>query len=225
MSVPFYVPPEQLMKDRAEYARKGIARGRSIMVLEYADGILLMGENTSGALFKIGEIYDKVAFAGVGKYNEFEALRVAGIRHADLKGYSYARDDVTAKSLANAYSQTLGHIFTQDVKPYEVEIIVAEVGDSAEDTRMFHITYDGTLMDERRFAVIGGLSEELAEPLKDGYTEGLGLNDAVALVARLFAQAENRSIELADWEGAVLDRTLDRRLFRRLEEADFGAVS
>jgi proteasome alpha subunit len=221
MTVPFYVPPEQLMKDRAEYARKGIARGRSIMVLEYADGVLLMGENTSGALFKISEIYDRVAFAGVGKYNEFEALRVAGIRHADLKGYSYARDDVTAKSLANAYSQTLGHIFTQEVKPYEVEIIVAEIGDDPSGTRLFHITYDGTLFDERRFAVIGGLSEQLAEPLEAAYTEDLSLPDAVVLVARLFAQAENRTIDSGDWEGAVLDRTLDRRRFRRLEAADF----
>ena len=225
MSVPFYVPPEQLMKDRAEYARKGIARGRSIMALEYANGLLLMGENTSGALFKISEIYDRVAFAGVGKYNEFEALRVAGIRHADVKGYSYARSDVTAKSLANAYSQTLGHIFTQEVKPYEVEILVAEVGDNADDTRLFHITYDGTLFDERRFAVIGGLSESLAEPLEREYQDEMSLPEAVALCARLFAQAENRTIESTDWEGAVLDRTSERRLFRRLDASDFTAAA
>ena len=225
MSVPFYVPPEQLMKDRAEYARKGIARGRSIMTLEYADGVLLMGENTSGALFKISEIYDRVAFAGVGKYNEFEALRVAGIRNADIKGYSYARADVTAKSLANAYSQTLGHIFTQEVKPYEVEIIVAEVGESVVDTRLFHITYDGTLFDERRFAVIGGLSDDLAEPLESEYEEGMSLPEAINLCSRLFSQAENRTIEPGDWEGAVLDRTLDRRMFRRLDAADFAAIS
>jgi proteasome alpha subunit len=224
MSVPFYVPPEQLMKDRAEYARKGIARGRSIMALEYADGVLLMGENTSGALFKISEIYDRLAFAGVGKYNEFEALRVAGIRHADVKGYSYARSDVTAKSLASAYSQTLGHIFTQEVKPYEVEILVAEVGAEVGDTRLFHITYDGTLFDEKNHAVIGGLSEALAEPLSNEYAEGMSLSDAVALCARLFAQAENRAISTGDWEAAVLDRTLGRRMFRRLDAEEFAAT-
>jgi proteasome alpha subunit len=224
MSVPFYVPPEQLMKDRAEYARKGIARGRSIMALEYADGVLLMGENLSGALFKISEIYDRVAFAGVGKYNEFEALRVAGIRHADVKGYSYARADVTAKALANAYSQTLGHIFTQEVKPYEVEILVAEVGEAVADTRLFHLTYDGTLFDEDDYAVIGGLAEDLAEPLKRDYTEGMALRDAIALGIRLFSQAENKTIGAEDWEGAVLDRTLGRRMFRRLEVADFAAA-
>jgi proteasome alpha subunit len=221
MTVPFYVPPEQLMKDRAEYARKGIARGRSIMALEYADGVLLMGENTSGALFKISEIYDRVAFAGVGKYNEFEALRVAGIRHADIKGYSYARSDVTAKSLASAYSQTLGHIFTQEVKPYEVEIIVAEVGDTADDTKLFHITYDGTLFDEQQHAVIGGLAESLAEPLHRDYREDMSLAEATQLGARLFAQAENRTIPVTDWEGAVLDRTLGRRMFRRLTTEEF----
>ena len=224
MSVPFYVPPEQLMKDRAEYARKGIARGRSIMALEYGDGVLLMGENKSGALFKISEIYDRVAFAGVGKYNEFEALRVAGIRHADVKGYSYARADVTAKALANAYSQTLGHIFSQDVKPYEVEILVAEVGEFAEDTRLFHLTYDGTLFDESRHAVIGGLAEDLAEPLERDYTDGMALPDAIALGVRLFSQAENKTIGAEDWEGAVLDRTLGRRMFRRLGAADFSAA-
>jgi proteasome alpha subunit len=224
MSVPFYVPPEQLMKDRAEYARKGIARGRSIMALEYDNGVLLMGENTSGALFKISEIYDRVAFAGVGKYNEFEALRVAGIRHADVKGYTYARSDVTAKSLANAYSQTLGHIFTQDVKPYEVEILVAEVGKSADETRLFHLTYDGTLFDERRFAVIGGLGEELQAPLERDYADVMNLSTAVGLCARLFAQAENREIGAQDWEAAVLDRTLGRRMFRRLGPDDFGAA-
>jgi proteasome alpha subunit len=224
MSVPFYVPPEQLMKDRAEYARKGIARGRSIMALEYTDGVLLMGENLSGALFKISEIYDRVAFAGVGKYNEFEALRVAGIRHADIKGYSYARADVTAKALANAYSQTLGHIFTQEVKPYEVEILVAEVGESPEDTRLFHLTYDGTLFDDSRYAVIGGLAEELAGPLERDYTDDMALLDAIGLGIRLFSQAENKTIGAEDWEGAVLDRTLGRRMFRRLEPSEFAAA-
>ncbi|MFH2072109.1 MAG: proteasome subunit alpha, partial [Actinomycetota bacterium] len=145
MTVPYYVPPEQMMKDRAEFARKGIARGRSIVAVEYVDGIVIVAENPSGSLQKIGELYDRIAFAGVGKYNEFEALRVAGIRHADLKGYAYAREDVTAKGLANAYAQTLGHIFTQEIKPYEVEVMVAEAGRSADDNRIFRVTYDGTL--------------------------------------------------------------------------------
>ena len=156
MTVPFYVPPEQLMKDRAEYARKGIARGKSIAAVEYAAGILILAENPSGTLHKIGEIYDRIAFAGVGKYSEFETLRVAGIRHADLKGYSYARSDVTAKSLANAYSHALGQIFTQEVKPYEVGIMLAEVGDSTEENLLFKITYDGTLFAEDHVAAIGG---------------------------------------------------------------------
>ena len=164
MTVPFYVPPEQLMKDRAEYARKGIARGKSIAAVEYADGILLVAENPSGTLHKIGEIYDRIAFAGAGKYSEFETLRVAGIRHADLKGYSYARTDVTAKSLANAYSHALGQIFTQEVKPYEVGIMLAEVGDTTAGNLLFKITYDGTLSAEDHVAVIGGQEEQLAAP-------------------------------------------------------------
>ncbi|NNJ47635.1 MAG: proteasome subunit alpha, partial [Acidimicrobiia bacterium] len=144
MTLPYYVPPEQLMKDRAEFAQKGIAKGRSIIAVEYADGVLMLAENSSRALNKIGEIYDRMAFAGVGKYNEFEALRVAGIRHADLKGYSYGRSDVAAKSLANAYSQTLAAVFTESVKPYEIEILIVEVGDDPEGTSLFRVRYDGT---------------------------------------------------------------------------------
>jgi len=222
MSMPFYVPPEQLMKDRAEYARKGIARGRSIMALEYGDGLLVLGENTSGALYKVSEIYDRIAFAGVGKYNEFESLRVAGIRHADVKGYSYGRLDVTAKSLANAYSQTLGHIFTQEVKPYEVEILVLEAGEEAAGNRIFRITYDGTVADEVGFAVIGGQDEELSGPLASQYQEGLTLPAALQLGIGIFEQVESRQIEGSGWEAAVLDRTLGRRTFRRVsaEEID-----
>src|SRR5437667_6810512 len=130
MPLPYYVSPEQMMKDKAEYARKGISRGKAIVALEYLDGVLLLAENPSALLHKISEIYDRIAFAGVGKYNEFENLRVAGVRHADMKGYAYSRGDVTAKSLANAYSQALGNIFTQDIKPFEVEVLVVEVGGS-----------------------------------------------------------------------------------------------
>ena len=149
MSMPFYVPPEQLTKDRAEFARKGIARGRPIVVIEYEDGVLLMGENPSGSLHKTSEIYDKVAFAGVGRFNEFEMLRVAGIRYADLKGYSYERDDVTAKGLANAYAQTLGQIFTHEMKPYEIEVMIAEIGDDPDATNIYRVQFDGTLRDIR----------------------------------------------------------------------------
>src|ERR671916_1211659 len=161
MSMPFYVSPEQLMKDRADFARKGIARGRSLAAVQYADGVLMVTENPSQALHKVSEIYDRIAFAAVGRYNEFENLRIAGVRLADLRGYSYDRRDVTGRSLANAYAQTLGTIFTQESKPYEVEIVVAEVGDRAEDDQMYRLTYDGSVADERGFVAMGGKAEEL----------------------------------------------------------------
>ncbi len=142
--MPFYVAPEQVMKDRADYARKGIARGRSAVAVLYTDGILIAAENSSATLRKVSEIYDRIAFAGVGKYNEFDQLRIAGVRHADLKGYQYSREDVDARSLANAYAQMLGQIFTHEMKPMEVEILVAEVGSEPGDDQMFHILYDGT---------------------------------------------------------------------------------
>lgn len=216
MTAPFYVPPEQLMKDRAEYAKKGIARGKSIAAVEYGDGIVLLAENPSGTLQKIGELYDRVAFAGVGKYNEFEALRVAGIRHADLKGYAYARSDVTAKGLANAYSQTLGHVFTQEVKPYEVEIMLAEVGAEPEDNRIFRVTYDGTLYDERRFAAIGGDAEHLLAHLEQSYAQEATLPEALGWAIAAFQALGDRAFQPDDWEAAVVDRTLGRRTFRRL---------
>jgi proteasome alpha subunit len=208
------------MKDRAEYARKGIARGRSIVAVEYDEGILLMAENPSGALQKIGEIYDRIAFAGVGKYNEFEALRVAGIRHADLKGYAYAREDVTAKGLANAYSQTLGHIFTQEVKPYEVEVMVAEVGVEPEDNRIFRVTYDGTLYDERRYAAIGGQEEQLRAELEQRYEAQAPLAAALAWAREAFAALDEGEDQPEGWEAAVVDRSLGRRTFRRLDTAE-----
>jgi proteasome alpha subunit len=216
VTAPFYVPPEQLMKDRAEYARKGIARGKAIVALEYENGILLVGENPSGALYKISEIYDRIAFAGAGKYNEFEALRVAGIRHADLKGYAYARSDVSARGLASSYSQTLGNIFTQEVKPYEVEIMVTEVGSAPGDNRIFRVTYDGTLYDQRGFAAIGGQEEELTGQLEERYSDGATLPAAIGWAVEVFQQVAEREIAPDEWEGAVLDRTLGRRTFRRL---------
>ncbi|MDP8959001.1 MAG: proteasome subunit alpha [Actinomycetota bacterium] len=223
MSLPFYVPPEQLMKDRAEFARKGIARGKSIVAVEYEDGILLLAENPSGTLHKISEIYDRIAFAGVGRYNEFETLRVAGIRHADIKGYAYGRPDVNAKGLANAYSQTLGNIFTHEIKPYEVEILVVEVGDEPSGNRLFRVLYDGTVYDERRFCAIGGQAEALVNRLNERYQPRLGLHQGVQVVARVFEELENRSIPPEEWEAAILDRSLGRRAFRRLETQEIAA--
>jgi proteasome alpha subunit len=216
MNLPFYVPPEQLMKDRAEYARKGIARGKSIAAVVYADGILLLAENPSGTLHKIGEVYDRIAFAGVGKYTEFEALRVAGIRHADLKGYAYARSDVTAKGLANAYAQVLGQIFTQEVKPYEVEIMVAEVGRDSGGDMLFRVTYDGTLYAEDHFSAIGGQEEQLSAYLQEHFRPGASLPEALGWAVGAFQAANSRTFAPEDWEAAVVDRTLGRRTFRRL---------
>ena len=216
MSMPFYVPPEQMTKDRADFARKGIARGRPIVVLEYTDGVLLVGENPSGSLHKTSEIYDKVAFAGVGRFNEFEMLRVAGIRYADLKGYSYEREDVTAKGLANAYAQTLGQIFTHEMKPYEIEVMIAEIGKDVADTKIYRIQFDGTLRDVQAFGAMGGMEEELTERLGE-VLDGLpDLPGAVRLAADTIEGVLETTIAAADWEAAVLDRNLGRRKFRRL---------
>ncbi len=218
MPLPYYVSPEQMMKDKAEYARKGIARGRSIVTLEYGDGILLLAENPSSLLHKISEVYDRIAFAGVGKYNEFENLRIAGIRHADVKGYSYSRGDVTARALANAYSQALGNIFTQDIKPFEVEVLVAEVADGNHGSKneIYHILYDGTIEDERNYAAMGGQADEIRRYLKDHYKEGLSLSDAVQLGVRSLNVTQNKTLTGKDLEVGVLDRTKSRRTFRRL---------
>lgn len=224
MTVPFYVPPEQLTKDRAEFARKGIARGRPIVIIEYTDGVLMMGENPSGSLHKTSEIYDKVAFAGVGRFNEFEMLRVAGIRYADLKGYSYERADVTAKGLANAYAQTLGQIFTHEMKPYEIEVMIAEIGDTPDHTNIYRILFDGTLNDVREFGAMGGMEEELAEHLTEAITEPPDLAGAVRVAAEAIEGVVESSVADADWEAAVLDRTLGRRKFRRLTVEEIGAA-
>src|SRR5215831_8013264 len=173
MSMPFYVSPEQLMKDKADYARKGIARGRSVVVVQYADGVLFAAENPSRALHKVSEIYDRIAFAAVGKYNEFENLRVAGVRLADMRGYSYDRRDVTGRGLANAYAQTLGTIFTETNKPYEVEIVVAEVGEAADEDQMYRLTFDGSVADEHGYVAMGGQADQIAAALGEQYHEGL----------------------------------------------------
>ena len=224
MTTPFYVPPEQLMKDRAEYARKGIGRGKSIVAVEYEHGILLLGENPSGTLHKISEIYDRIAFAGVGKYNEFEQLRIGGIRRADLTGYAYSRSDVTAKGVANAYAQTLGHIFTQEVKPYEVELMLAEVGNDVEDTRIFKVTYDGTMYAERRFSAIGGQEDALIASLEESYEDSAPLEAALSWAKSACASIIEGGVVAGDWEAAVVDRTNGRRAFRRLESDEVDSA-
>ena len=217
MPLPYYVSPEQMMKDKAEYARKGIARGKAIVAIEYRDGVLLVAENPSTLLHKISEIYDRIAFAGVGKYNEFENLRVAGVRLADVKGYSYSRGDVSAKSLANAYSQALGNIFTQDIKPFEVEVLVVEVGvDNGAKNEIYHILYDGTIEDEKNYAAMGGQSDEIRRYLKDNFQEGLDFAAALRLGVRALVVTQNKTLTERDLEVAVLDRGKTRRKFRRL---------
>jgi proteasome alpha subunit len=220
VTTPFYVSPEQVMKDKSDYARKGIARGRSVLTLAYADGILFVGENPSTALHKISEIYDRIAFAAVGKYNEFENLRLAGVRYADLRGYQYDRRDVTSRGLANAYAQTLGTIFTEAGKPYEVEIVVAEVGDSAADDQIYRLTYDGSVGEEHGLVVMGGSSEPLASYVQERHDPTASLEQVLQLAMEALAQTgpdgQPRTIVAADLEAAVLDRTRPRRAFSRL---------
>jgi proteasome alpha subunit len=225
VAVPFYVSPDQVMQDKAEYARKGIAKGRSIVALEYADGLLLTAENPSASLNKLSEIYDRIAFAGVGKYSEFENLRKAGIRYADLKGYAYSRQDVTIKSLANAYSETIGTIFTRDPKPLEVEILVVEVGETSERNEMYHVSFDGTITDRRQFAVIGGLADRIRSYLQEHYKVNLPLPEALALCRRgLLAAYEKPPTEEASLEVGILERQRVGRKFYRLTPADISRL-
>jgi proteasome alpha subunit len=187
-----YVPPEQLMKDRSDFAHKGIARGKSVVGLEYADGILFIAENPSSTLHKISEIYDRIAFAGVGKYSEFEDLRISGVRLADLRGYSYGREDVRARDLANAYSQALSTIFTQQMKPYEVEILVGEVADDGGRNEIYHVLFDGTVTDEHERVAIGGHAEELTNAVNSAYQPGWDLPTAVREAVKALSTAEGR---------------------------------
>jgi len=224
MALPYYVSPEQMMQDKAEYARKGIARGKSIIVLEYADGILLVAENPSATLNKISEIYDRIAFAGAGRYSEFENLRKAGIRYADVKGFAYDREDVTAKSLANAYSQTIGNIFSEAMKPLEVEILVVEVANGASANELYRITFDGSIGDEKGFAAIGGQADELRQYLKDTYQTGLDQKAALRLATRALEAVNNAKIEPCSLEVAVLERSRTGRKFRRLPQDDLASM-
>jgi proteasome alpha subunit len=215
-----YVSPEQLMKDRADYARKGIARGRSVVVIQYPGGILFTAETPSRSLHKISEIYDRIAFAAVGKYNEFENLRVAGVRMADLRGYAFDRADVTGRGLANVYAQTLGTIFTTEPKPYEVEIVVAEVGRTAAEDEVYRLTYDGSVAQEERFAVMGGSAEQITRYIAENYRDDFSLPEALRLavdaLGRDSSEGETRTLTTDALEVAILDRDRPRRRFRRI---------
>jgi proteasome alpha subunit len=221
--MPFYVPPEQMMKDRADYARKGIARGRSLVAFSVSDGIVLVAENAFRTLYKISEIYDRIAFAGVGKYNEFEMLRVAGVRQADLKGYSFSREDVNARALANAYGQTLGQVFTHEMKPYEVEILLAQVGETTANDELYHILYDGTVMDEEGSAVLGGQAEQIAQALDTRYEPGIDSAAAIRIGASVLAGPDTM-LTADQLEVALLDRAKARRAFRRIQGAELAAI-
>ncbi len=227
MTMPFYVSPEQLIKDKADYARKGIARGRSVVVVQVREGILLVAENPSRALHKISEIYDRIAFAAVGKYNEFENLRVAGVRLADMRGYAYDRRDVTGRSLANAYAQTLGTLFTEAAKPYEVELVVAEVGATSAEDQIYRLTFDGSVADEHGHVAMGGSSEAISAYLAQHWAEDIDLAGGLRLAIAALAQSEGpgtsassaetpRDIPLVHLEVALLERDRPRRTFRRI---------
>jgi proteasome alpha subunit len=223
MTMPFYVPAEQMMKDKADFARKNIARGKALVAMLYADGILICAENTSSTLRKVSEIYDRIAFAGAGKYNEYDRLRIAGVRHADLKGYSFSREDVDAQSLANAYAQMLSDVFTHEIKPMEVEIVVAELGVDPSGDRLFHIFYDGTVVDENDFTVLGGgEADAIAERVEQTYEPGRPLD--AALRAAVAALAGDRRLSSDDLEIAVLSRGNGRRAFRRLPAEEIDAA-
>ena len=225
MAMPFYVSPEQMMQDRAEYAKKGIAKGRSIVAIEYDQGVLFVADNPSASLFKISEIYDSIAFSGAGRYSEFENLRKAGIQHADMKGMMYSREDVTARSLANGYSQMLGTIFSQEMKPYEVELLLAQVGETAEGNELYRITFDGSIIDEQKFTAIGGRSEAILTFLRKETSETTpSLNRALQLCHKAFDKDGDFQSNLEGLEIALLDRTKSGRKFRRVPTTEASSL-
>ena len=223
MNTPYYVPPEQFMKDRADFARKGIARGRALVALQYDNGIALVSENPSSTLHKISEIYDRIAFAGVGKFNEFDQLRVAGVRAADIKGYQFSRQDVDARSLTNQYAQILSQVFSEAPKPMEVELLVAEIGSEKNADRLFHVMYDGTVLDEHNFSVLGGDSQAVADRLKSVYVVNTSLKVALQNAIAALSGTETK-LEYADLEIAVLERNGRRRCFRRIADSEIESI-
>jgi len=221
VAMQFYASPEQIMRDRSEFARKNIARGRGVVVLTYEGGVLFVAENVSTTLHKVSEIYDRIGFAAVGRYNEFENLRAAGVRMADLRGYSYDRRDVTGRALANAYAQTLGAIFGEQGKPFEVEICVAEVGTSPETDEFYRLTYDGSVQDEPGFMAMGGHAEAIAGDLRGGHRPDLQLSEALRLAVDALGSVggeggQPRTLAANQLEVAVLDRRRAGRTFRRI---------
>src|SRR6195952_4337227 len=227
MTMPYYASPEQLMRDRSEYARKGISRGRSVAVVIYADGVLFIAETPSSTLHKVSELYDRIGFAAVGRYSEFESLRVAGIRLADVRGYSYNRRDVTGRVIANAYAQTLAAVFSEQMKPYEVELCVAEVGDTTENDQLYRLTFDGSIVDEPDFVVMGGQAEAVTGHLREHFSTGMGLSDALQVGVRALSAVSPVTagggnggaagrLTAAQLEVAVLDRRRPKRAFRRV---------
>jgi proteasome alpha subunit len=223
MSMPFYVPPEQLVKDKADFARKGIARGRALIAMRYDGGIVLVAENASNTLRKISEIYDRIAFAGVGKYNEFDSLRQSGIRAADLTGYQFSRRDVDGRSLANQYGQIIGQAFTHESKPLEVEILIAEVGITAESDCMYHISFDGTVSDEKAFCVLGGDDASITTRLQESTVTESTLKSSVQRAAAALA-GPDRTLSADDLEVAILSRSSQRRCFSRVTDADISEM-
>jgi proteasome alpha subunit len=223
MSMPYYVAPEQMMKDRADFARKGIARGKSLVALQYSEGIAIIAENPSNTLRKSSEIYDRIAFAGVGKYNEFDSLRVLGVRSADLKGYQFSREDVDARSLANQYAQIIGQTFTHEVKPLEVEILVAELGITPAGDQLFHIMYDGTVIDEKPFIVIGGDTDTIKNKVASAFKTEMSIKD-VCNLARTALSSDERKLQASDLEVTVLQRNGSRRCFKRLSEDSLATL-
>ncbi|SEO85395.1 proteasome subunit alpha [Trujillonella endophytica] len=233
MTMPYYASPEQLMRDRSEYARKGISRGRSVAVLTYADGILFIAENPSATLHKVSELYDRIGFAAVGRYSEFESLRVAGVRLADVRGYSYNRRDVTGRVIANAYAQTLGTVFTEQMKPFEVELCVAEVGTTAETDQLYRLTFDGSIVDEADFVVMGGQAEAVTTHLREHFSPGMALAEALMVGVRALSAVspamangggDAALLAAAQLEVAVLDRRRPKRAFRRVVGAALHAL-
>ncbi|WP_409329948.1 proteasome subunit alpha [Trujillonella humicola] len=233
MTMPYYASPEQLMRDRSEYARKGISRGRSVAVLTYADGVLFIAENPSATLHKVSELYDRIGFAAVGRYSEFESLRVAGVRLADVRGYSYNRRDVTGRVIANAYAQTLGTVFTEQMKPFEVELCVAEVGTDPGGDQLYRLTFDGSIVDESDFVVMGGQADAVTGHLREHFTPGMGLAEALMVGVRALSAVspavnqnggDGELLPAGQLEVAVLDRRRPKRAFRRVVGAALHAL-
>jgi proteasome alpha subunit len=223
MTMPFYVAPEQFMKDKADFARKNIARGRPLVATVYAGGVLICSENSSRTLHKVSEIYDRIAFAGVGKYNEFDQLRVSGVQHADIKGYQFSREDVDARSLANLYARYMGNVFTHEMKPLEVEILVAEVGPRPGEDQIFHILYDGTVVDEEHVTALGGEAEAIAGRMTRAFQADWSLAEALSAAVKALGSSD-RQLKPNELEVAVLDRGNGRRAFRRVLEPEVSSL-